>query len=108
MDDFITVKAKLSLLSTVSGGRKSPIISGYRPSHVFEHIGKRLTAYPGDIFFTEERINPGEDKEVTVRFHNAEQVKKYITAGKEWWVYEGWHLVGEGEIIEIAEGDVAP
>ena len=101
MSNYISVIARLDMLSADSGGRKSAVISGYRPNHVFEHVGNRLAASAGDIFFDGEPILPGQERTVTVQFHDQAAVKEYLSVGREWWVYEGWHLVGEAEIIKL-------
>lgn len=48
--EFLIVKAKFKLKGTADGGRKTGIIRGYRPNHVFEYKdNKMVSAYMGDI-----------------------------------------------------------
>lgn len=104
MNDFIIVKAKLNVLTAEDGGcRKSGIVSGYRPDHVFEpYENNALIAYMGDITFTDWKfIYPGEEKIVTVRFLNREAIKKYIYIGRKWIINEGRNLIAKAEIIEL-------
>ena len=104
MNNFIIVKAKLNILTIENGGcRKTGIVSGYRPDHVFEHYeSDTLIAYMGDITFTDWKlIYPGEEKIVTVRFLNREAIKKYIYIGRKWLINEGPKLVANAEILEL-------
>jgi len=99
---LIAIKAKLSLRRTEDGGRQTGIISGYRPNHVFEYdrTGKLLNTFIGDIIFEEQRtIEPGETKEVTVRFLINQPIEKYLDKGQKWWLHEGERLIGEAEIL---------
>jgi hypothetical protein len=52
--DLIIVKAHFKLYPTEEGGRKTAIISGYRPNHVFEYKDNSndlVATYIGDINF---------------------------------------------------------
>jgi translation elongation factor EF-Tu-like GTPase len=102
--NFIVVKAKIVLKTSEEGGRQSSLYSGYRPNHVFElaDSANRLTSYAGDIQFDEqEKIDPGEIKNVTVRFLKNQQLEKYINIGQKWLINEGANTIGFGEILEI-------
>jgi hypothetical protein len=95
---LISIKAILTMRSTKEGGRKTGFISGYRPNHVFEYDakGKLLQTYIGDIVFEGQRtIEPGEIKEVTVRFLLNQPIEKYLNKGQKWWIHEGGTIVGE-------------
>jgi translation elongation factor EF-Tu-like GTPase len=102
-NDFWIVKAKFRLRCTEEGGRRTGIISGYRPNHVFKYKdNKFVAAYMGDIRFSEhEIIKPGEEKIVTVRFIHGQPIKHYLTVGRQWWIHEGPNLVGEAYIVEV-------
>lgn len=102
--DIICVKALLKMKSTEAGGRKTGFISGYRPNHVFEYsdAGQLLRTYIGDIQFeNQSTIEPGEEKEVTVRFLLDQPIEKYLNPGQRWWIHEGQKQIGEAKIIEI-------
>ena len=104
MNEFYVVTALLKLTKTEDGGRKTGILSGYRPNHVFEyrHSGDMMTAYMGDIRYEgEEFILPGQQKVVTVRFLREQPIEKYLKRGGQWWIHEGSRCVGVAEIIEI-------
>jgi len=102
--ELIHVKAKLTLVTTEQGGRKTGIASGYRPNHVFEYQtnGQFKYAYMGDIQFEQvERILPGETKEVLVRFLSRQPIDEYMDIGRKWWIHEGPIKIGEAKIKGI-------
>lgn len=99
---LLSVKAKLKLNTTEEGGRQTGIISGYRPNHVFEYNdnGQLLQTYIGDIIFEgKPTIDPGEEREVTVRFLINQPIEKYLEKGRIWWINEGSRQIGSAEII---------
>jgi len=99
---LLTVKAKLKLKSTEEGGRQTGFISGYRPNHVFEYNenGQLLQTYIGDIIFEGiPTIEPGEEREVTVRFLMNQPIERYLGKGRIWWIHEGSKQIGQAEII---------
>lgn len=99
---LLNVKAKLKLKSTEEGGRQTGFISGYRPNHVFEYNdnGQLLQTYIGDIIFEgTPTIEPGEEREVTVRFIMNQPIEKYLDKGRIWWIHEGTRQIGQAEII---------
>ncbi|WP_333577325.1 hypothetical protein [Sphingobacterium sp.] len=101
VNGMLIVKATIKLTSTENGGRKTGIISGYRPNHVFEYTaeGKLQRTYIGDINFEGEKLMPGEETIATVRLHLTKQVEKYLTKGRIWWLHEGPNIIGEAEIL---------
>ena len=82
--DLIIVKAKFALYSTDIGGRKTPIISGYRPNHVFEYKENSndfIATYIGDVNFEgQEFLYPGELIVATVRFLRHGDIERFIQA----------------------------
>ena len=100
--DILSVKAKLKLKTTEEGGRQTGFISGYRPNHVFEYRenGQLLQTYIGDIIFEGKQLfEPGEEREVKVRFLLNQPIEKYINKGRIWWIHEGPKQIGQLEII---------
>jgi hypothetical protein len=100
--DLITLKAKLTLKNTRDGGRETGIVSGYRPNHVFEYLatGQIKDTFIGDIQFDGAKfIEPGESREVTVRFLINQPIEKYLDKGRKWWLHEGPKVMGEAEIL---------
>jgi len=99
---LLSVKAKLKLKTIEEGGRHIGFISGYRPNHVFEYNdnGQLLQTYIGDIIFEgKPTIEPGEEREVTVRFLINQPLEKYLDKGRIWWIHEGPKQIGQAEII---------
>jgi translation elongation factor EF-Tu-like GTPase len=99
---LIKIKANFTLCKTEDGGRQNGIISGYRPDHVFDYNskGNLLQTFIGDInFSSQQTIEPGETKEVTVRFLMNQPIEKYLNTGQKWWIHEGPNLVGYAEIV---------
>jgi hypothetical protein len=99
---LLSVKAKLKLKTTEEGGRQTGFISGYSPNHVFDYNenGKLLQTYIGDIVFEgKPTIEPGEEREVTVRFVINQPIEKYLDKGRIWWIHEGLKQIGQAEII---------
>ena len=99
--ELLIVKSKLKLKSTEEGGRKTGFISGYRPNHVFEYNeGQLLNTFIGDIIFEgKPTIEPGEEREVTIRFLINQPIEKYLTKGQIWWIHEGAKQIGQAEIM---------
>jgi translation elongation factor EF-Tu-like GTPase len=101
---LIIVYAKISIKTSEEGGRMSGFKSGYRPNHVFEMPEdlKNFRTYIGDIIFDgPELIEPGETKNVTVRFLKIPEIERYITVGQKWFINEAAKTIGFGEILEI-------
>jgi hypothetical protein len=69
---------------------------------VFEYAkpGQLLQTFIGDIIFEGQTIiEPGEEKEVIVRFLMNQPIEKYLNKGRIWWIHEGQNLVGEAQIL---------
>ncbi|MGA6121677.1 hypothetical protein [Sphingobacterium anhuiense] len=99
---LIILNAILRLKSTEEGGRKTGIISGYRPKHVFEYTadGKIDQTYIGDIVFEDiNEILPGEERRIIARFLIHQRIEEYLTKGAVWWIHEGQNQIGEAEIL---------
>ncbi len=100
--ELLSVQAKLKLKTIDEGGRQTGVISGYRPNHVFEYNdnGQLLQTFIGDIVFEGKPIiEPGEEREVTVRFLINQPIEKYLDKGRIWWIHEGSRQIGQAEII---------
>ena|SRR6218665_3449623 len=99
---LLPIKARIKLKSTEEGGRRSGFVSGYRPNHVFEYNekGQILQTYIGDILFDgKPTIDPGEEREVTVRFLINQPIEKYLDKGRTWWIHEGARQIGQAEVL---------
>lgn len=103
--DLIIVKARFKLYPTEKGGRKTAIITGYRPNHVFEYKDNSndlVATYIGDVNFDEQEfLSPGESIIATIRFLRHGDIDRFIQTGRIWWIHEGRDKIGEAEIIEI-------
>lgn len=88
-------------------GRETPIISGYRPNHVFEYLeGRMLQSYIGEIRVDDfEAIAPGEEKDLTVVLLQFPGIEQYLKVGRKWWIHEGSIKIGEAIISEIISDD---
>lgn len=104
-NELISVKAKITMKPTKDGGRKTGFGSGYRPNHVFkQNNGKWEQSYMGCICFDDsEFIYPGESRDVVVKFLACMPIENHLNIGQYWYIYEGPHLVGTGEILEFIE-----
>jgi translation elongation factor EF-Tu-like GTPase len=93
----------LSFLSTEKGGRKTEARSGYRQNHNFGLPSGR-EFYMGEITFAQnESINPGESKEVSIKFINGPGLINALQSGRPWRIQEGPKLVATAVLIEILE-----
>ena len=104
----ITVKAKIRLLKTEDGGRQSGILSGYRPNHLFDNNieNGQYNSFMGQIIWEDKSmIYPGEERELIVSFVASSAMDKYLTIGQKWWLYEGPHWIGNGEILAFISSE---
>jgi len=95
--DFI---AELKFLTPEQGGRKSYVISGYRPHIEFENYPERLTSgqqtYIGTDF-----VLPGETVIAEIGIFSVEYFTKRLYINMPFTFNEGARIVGYGKIIEI-------
>jgi len=100
---LVLVKAELELKPTSEGGRKTGIISGFRPNHVFEYKHDQiLQTYIGDLNFSEwPTIEPGEKKIVKVRFLDFPSLHQYLHVGQIWHIHEGERVIGKAKILSF-------
>lgn len=101
--DCLNVQAKIRLKTTEEGGRRNGILTGYRPNHVFEYYDdKMIRSFIGEIQFETNRvIELGREEIVTICFLPVDELKKYISVGRHWFIHEGERLVGEGTILKL-------
>ncbi|SDG89872.1 hypothetical protein SAMN05421827_112159 [Pedobacter terrae] len=106
-NSLILVQAELELKPTNDGGRKSGIISGFRPNHVFEYKqNQMLQTFIGDINFSEwPTIEPGEKKNVKVRFLDFPLLHPYLNLGQVWHIHEGERVIGKAKILAFYDSD---
>ncbi len=101
-NELISIKAKIKVKKAEESGRTTGFVNGYRPNHVFEYgkNGELNETFIGDIIFEgQTTIEPGEEKEVTVRFLINQPIEKYLNKGQVWFIHEGPNLIGEAVIL---------
>lgn len=99
---LIVVKATLKMKATEEGGRRTPLVSGYRPDHVFEYKNEKvMQAFIGDIQFEGMPVKPGEERIVKIRFLAGQRIEPYLTVGRKWWIHEAEKQLGSAEILHI-------
>ena len=96
----LAVKARLSFVRTEDGGRQSEIRSGYRPNHNFGSPDGR-EFYIGQVDFGDGGIQPGESREVVIRFIAGPGLKERLHVGQAWRIQEGPKLVATGTVLEV-------
>lgn len=91
--------ATIHLLSTEEGGRRSSVMSGYRPSIKFQFDDYLTTGY--QIFKDKDLINPGETTIADIKIISKDYFAGKLKEGMLFDIFEGNHKVGEGSIITI-------
>jgi hypothetical protein len=94
------IRARLRLLTTEEGGRRTPIVSGYRSCWSFPN---ELTNDMHDGPLTiEEASNLGLGEEATVRLHPlSPEYWPRIGPGRKLGMHEGAKLVGTAIVVEV-------
>lgn len=96
------IEAEITVKFTSAGGRKLPMLSGYRPNHDFGMEGMLNDAmheYP-----EKGSISPGEKGIANLWFLMPECQVGRLFVGMEFTVQEGGRLVGMGKITRIING----
>jgi len=102
-DDPITVRATISLIPEIDGGRHGPFTEGYRPNHNFGGPENSLF-YIGEVMVgNDEWVYPGDTKDVSVKFLNARGLKEMLVVGRKWRIQEGHRLVAHATVTEHQE-----
>lgn len=97
-----TISAKIQLLTTAEGGRKSPLISGY--SSLLRFAGKPLVfGFELTLAPEVESLAPGDASDVQLTFWATDELPRLFT-GSEFELYEGDCLVGRGEVTTTQFG----
>ena len=90
------IEAEVHALSTREGGRKTAMLSGYRPSHDFGrngHLNDGMHEYPNG-----GRIEPGASGRALIWLLAADENQGLLSIGDEFTVQEGSRIVGRGSI----------
>src|SRR5690242_14723577 len=92
------VEATIRLLSTAEGGRKTPVVPGYRPNHLVRE--DYLTTGIHD-YLDADSVQPGATATATITFVTPEVYPASLWIGKVINVQEGGHIVGYATITKI-------
>jgi elongation factor Tu len=90
----------IRLLRPDEGGRRGPVVSGYRPTFYF---GRASTDGSIQLIGTDKAF-PGEEFEAQVILLHPEHVEHALKPGVHFEIKEGLHKVAEGEVLSILEG----
>jgi elongation factor Tu len=104
MTDEVRVRAKLRLLSTSEGGRKTALQGGlgsYRPNHNF--FGPdNLNMLMGFMSLEAgQTLEPGDSAIVEIAFLNWRSLEPELYPGREWLIQEGAQVVGVGTVMDV-------
>ena len=97
------IKARLTLLPTENGGRRSPVFSGYRPQ--FRYLGR-----DNDVsidLLNRESLCPGDTDDVYLTFFRPELQLRRIAIDTEFELAEGAKPVARGTITEVIQPELA-
>ena len=99
---MLVVRARIRLVDTEEGGRKTPFISGYRPNFVFNSSHNR----DGRITLPDrEQMAPGEHSDVLIQILIHSRNPYPYPPGEQdlFFIREGPVTVGEGIIQQLID-----
>jgi hypothetical protein len=100
----INVRALITSLASHEGGRTSDIRSTYRPLHNFGGPDNRELWFGQISLDANDKISPGESREVLVQFNADPALVAELIPGRIWRIQEGPQLVAMAKVIEILGG----
>lgn len=100
-DETVSVRANIRLLSTVEGGRASPIKGSYRPNHNFFGPDDREMTMGFIDLPDNAELHPGDSIDLPITLSNWPGLEGQIYPGREWRIQEGPKLVGIGTVLEV-------
>jgi len=93
------IEADVHALSTAEGGRKTAMLSGYRPSHNF---GKNGHLNDGKHEYADgAQIDPGRSGRALIWLLAPVENYGLLSVGDSFTVQEGSRIVGHGKITEL-------
>jgi len=95
--DFI---AELQFLAIEEGGRKTPVISGYRPHIEFEGHTDYITSGQ-QTYIDQKTVAPGEMVLAEISILSKDYFTNRLYENMKFEFYEGRHKMGSGKILEI-------
>lgn len=108
----VRFEAELAFLSTAEGGRKTPVLSGYRPDAWFgaTDVGKPVL-HGIWVDFHDDEIRPGETKSAAVTVRVPEGLRDFGTSleeGSKFEVREGAQVVARGRVTRMLAQEETP
>jgi len=97
----INVRALITFLPSCEGGRTSDVRATYRPLHNFGAPDNREMWFGQMLLGTDDKISPGESREVLVQFNSEPALLAELKPGRVWRIQEGPQLVATAKVIEI-------
>jgi translation elongation factor EF-Tu-like GTPase len=96
--NLLKITAQIEIIPFEKGGRKTNIISGYRPTFYFiESMGTSGAL----IFYDRPYIEPIGETEVDIYFPNDKHLGDDFDIGKEFVFKEGGRTMGKGIVLKI-------
>jgi translation elongation factor EF-Tu-like GTPase len=93
-----TLKARITLLDTKSGGRKNPVYSGYRPSFGFTGT----IQYDGEIrLIGTHELKPGQSSNVMIRLVPVNTITIGLKNNDFFTINERNRAIGTGVIEDV-------
>jgi translation elongation factor EF-Tu-like GTPase len=97
------VRAKLYLLRTEEGGRRSGVSTGYRPGVFFGPTEDE--GYDGHLVIEgHDTMGPGEEYAVRIEFLRPDLIPSFVGPNTPFRVQEGGWVVGRGTVLEVIKG----
>lgn len=98
---IISVRAVISFLTSHDGGRTADVRLTYRPLHNFGAPDNRELWFGQIRLEANDKISPGESREVVVQFNAAPALLAELKPGRIWRIQEGPQLVATAKVIEV-------
>jgi translation elongation factor EF-Tu-like GTPase len=97
----VRVRATVTLLGSAERGRTSKPAARWRPNHNFGAADGR-TFYIGQVEFDSgDAIEPGESRNVLIRFIDGPGLREALCPGRSWRIQEGPTIVGTATVTEV-------
>lgn len=93
------IEAEILFLATESGGRQSPAISGYRPTHDFGLDGMLNDA--AHEYVGCDSVSPGQSAMANIWFLAPQYQEGRLHPGFKFTVQEGSRIVGHGIVTHV-------
>jgi len=98
------IEAEIRFLTTDAGGRRTPVMSGYRPNHDFGIPDMMNDAQ--HEYIDKDRVFPGEPVNARLWFLRPDFQIGRLYIGMPFTVQEGARLVGNGKITRVCNPEL--